>query len=290
MAETSKSGATGDRILLGLLFMAIAMLIMPARDGLAKYMSSSLPVFTIAWGTYCAAAIIVTPIAIRIHGREAILPNGLFSQTLRSLLLVASITTFFFSLRSVSLANAISAYFIGPFFATALAPLVLGERLTWPVILAVGFGFLGVLVALQPDGDFDANILWAVATGLIYALYMLATRVAAGQTAPLASLSYQSLVGVLTLAPLAFVAGIGGMEAFLGLFALIGIVQGASHAMFILAFRLAPASILAPLVYLEIVASVAIGIVAFGDWPGMHTWFGIAIIIGAGCIVALGRE
>ncbi len=276
--------------MLGLALMALAMFIIPVRDGLAKYMSDTLPVFTIAWGTHCAAALIAAPIAIRAHGRDAILPAGLPSQTARTLLLVCAMTMFFFSVRTVPLANAIAAYFVAPFVAATLAPFVLKERLTWSVAAAITLGFVGVIVVLQPDGNFDANILWAIGAGLLFALYMLATRLAARQAPPLVALCYQSVLGALVLTPFALGAGIQGADAFLAFFALIGLLQSLSHGLSIAAFRFAPASVLAPLVYLEIVAAVIVGLVAFGDWPVTQTWIGIGIIIASGSLVTLKRN
>lgn len=278
-----------DRILLGLVLMALAMFLIPIRDGFAKYLTTDLPVFAIAWGTYLSAAVFAVPIALTRHGRAAILPAGLPSQTARTLLLVASMTVFFFSIRTVPLANAIAAYFVAPFVAAALAPLVLKEPLTWKIATAVTCGFVGVLLVLRPEGNFDANILWSVAAGLFFALYMLATRLAARQAPPLAALSYQSFLGAIVLTPFALMAGIDGIEAFLGLFVLVGIFQCTSHGLSIAAFRFAPAGVLAPLVYLEIVAAVIVGLVAFGDWPEPQTWIGIAVIMAAGGLVAIRR-
>ena len=68
-----------DRIFLGLILMALAMFVIPIRDGIAKHMTDVLPVFTIAWGTYVAAAIVAVPIALQRHGREALLPAGIRS-------------------------------------------------------------------------------------------------------------------------------------------------------------------------------------------------------------------
>ena len=279
-----------DRVALGLLLMAAAMFVIPMRDGIAKHMTEALPVFTIAWGTYVAAAIVVVPIAMKLHGREALLPAGLGSQTARTLLLVGSMTVFFFSIRTVPLANAISAYFVAPFVAAALAPVVLSERLTLPIIFAVVGGFIGVIIVLRPDGNFDINILWAVLAGILFALYMLATRLAARLAPPIAALAYQALLGAIVLTPFALWAGLGGITPYLGLFAVIGVLQSLSHGLSIAAFRFAPAGILAPLVYLEIVAAVIVGFFAFGDWPETHTWIGIAIILSSGAFVALNRE
>lgn len=279
-----------DRVLLGLVLMAAAMFVIPLRDGIAKHMTDALPVFTIAWGTYVAAAIVAVPIAIRLHGREALLPAGLKSHTARTLLLVGSMTVFFFSIRTVPLANAISAYFVAPFVAAALAPIVLSERLTFPIICAVVGGFIGVIIVLRPDGYFDANILWAVLAGILFAFYMLATRLAARQAPPMAALAYQALLGALVLTPFALWSGVGEISPYLGWFAAVGVLQSLSHGLSIAAFRFAPAGILAPLVYLEIVAAVVVGFVAFGDWPEAHTWLGITIILCAGALVAIKRS
>lgn len=281
---------TVDRVALGLTLMAAAMFVIPLRDGIAKHMTDALPVFTIAWGTYVAAAVVAVPIAMRLHGREALMPSGLESQTARTLLLVGSMTVFFFSIRTVPLANAISAYFVAPFIAAALAPFVLSERLTLPIICAVIGGFIGVIIVLRPDANFDANILWAVLAGVLFAFYMLATRLAARQASPMAALSYQALLGAIVLTPFALWSGIGEVSSFLGLFAVVGVLQSLSHGLSIAAFRFAPAGILAPLVYLEIVAAVIVGFIAFGDWPDTHTWLGIIVILCSGALVGIKRS
>ena len=103
-------------------------------------------------------------------------------------------------------------------------------------------------------------------------------------------LAYQALLGAIVLTPFALWAGLGGITPNLGLFAVIGVLQSLSHGLSIAAFRFAPAGILAPLVYLEIVAAVIVGFFAFGDWPETHTWIGIAIILSSGALVALNRE
>lgn len=275
---------------MGIVLMALAMCVIPMRDGIAKHLSSSLPVFTIAWGVYCASALMVFPIALRAHGRGALVPNGLASQTARSLLLVGAMTLFFFSVRTVPLANAIASYFVAPFVVAALAPVILREAFSWTVMGAVVFGFIGVLAVLRPDGNFDLNVLWSIAAGVLFAFYMLATRIAAQQVPPMAALSYQCLLGAMVLTPFAFGAGLKDVTTFLGFFLLAGVLQGTSHGLSIAAFRWAPASVLAPLVYIEIVAAVVVGIVVFGDWPTLQTWVGVAIILVAGALVALNRR
>lgn len=279
-----------DRRALGLVLMASAMLLIPMRDGIAKHLSGEISVFVVAWGTYASAALFALPTAWLKHGQAAVLPAGLGSQTARTLLLVISMTLFFFSIRSVPLANAISVFFVAPFVAAVLAPIVLKENTSWQIQASVALGFVGVLIVIRPDTDFDANILWALASGVLFAFYMLATRLAARQAPPLAALSFQCVLGALVLTPFALSAGLPNFQDVFPIFILAGIFQCLSHGLSISAFRFAPAGILAPLVYLEIVGAVIVGLVAFGDWPTPYAWLGIFIIMAAGGIVSVTKR
>ena len=48
------------------------------------------------------------------------------------------------------------------------------------------------------------------------------------------------------------------------------------------AYRVAPATKLAPLIYFQLIAAVLLGWMIFGDLPDSFTWAGLALIIGAG--------
>ncbi len=133
-------------------------------------------------------------------------------------MLVGAITMFFFSVITEPLANAIAADLVAPFAAAALSPIVLKGQFTWAVAGAVSLGFIGVVMVLRPDCNFDAIILWAIGAGLLFALHMLATRLAARKAPPLAALSYRSLLGALVLTLFVLTVGVRGASVFLGLF------------------------------------------------------------------------
>jgi drug/metabolite transporter (DMT)-like permease len=61
-----------------------------------------------------------------------------------------------------------------------------------------------------------------------------------------------------------------------------------AHLLFIRAFASTPATLLAPLTYLEIVGATAVGYVAFGEFPDALTWLGAAVIVASGLTVSLG--
>jgi drug/metabolite transporter (DMT)-like permease len=65
----------------------------------------------------------------------------------------------------------------------------------------------------------------------------------------------------------------------------VGVASAVAHMLMTVALRFAPSATLAPLNYLEIVVSVVLGFLVFGDWPNALTWTGIAVIVGSGLYV-----
>jgi drug/metabolite transporter (DMT)-like permease len=76
-----------------------------------------------------------------------------------------------------------------------------------------------------------------------------------------------------------FPLSIWALLLLMGMFGMVG------HHLILLGFRIAPASLLAPFQYLEIVSATTAGFLLFGDFPSPSKWIGIAMIIGAGLYV-----
>jgi drug/metabolite transporter (DMT)-like permease len=73
----------------------------------------------------------------------------------------------------------------------------------------------------------------------------------------------------------------------LGAMVLMGAIAAGGHFLLIKAFDFAPASLLAPFTYSEIVMTTLLGFVIFGDFPGIWTWAGIAIVIASGIYISI---
>jgi drug/metabolite transporter (DMT)-like permease len=164
-----------------------------------------------------------------------------------------------------------------------LSVAVLKEALTVRKLLSLALGFAGSLVILKPGGSSaDPGLLLAFGSGLFFALYMIATRQASKSSDPVRTLAFQCAVGAVLLTPQAIVTWSVPAAGDVSRFLAMGVCSAVSHILSILAFRLADASTLAPLVYLELIGAGAIGYFAFHDVPGP------SILIGAGLIVAAG--
>lgn len=254
-------------------------------DGLAKHLSADYSPLFIGWVRYAVATIIVLPYALARHGRHVFPSERLGAHMLRTILLVTAMSLYFVAITFIPLATAISAYFIAPIVGMVLSVLILKERMTLVKGISLLLGFAGAMVILQPGSAIDPGILLALASGLCFAFYMIVTRRAALESDPLKTLAFQCAFGALILLPQALYNWSTLAWGDLVFFAGLGIFSLIAHFMLIIAFRLAETSVLAPLVYLELVGAAVIGYLAFNEVPGSVTIAGAALIVFAGLIL-----
>jgi len=274
----------------GIGLMVLAMLSIPLVDGVAKHLSAEHSPLFISWARYAVASLIVLPIAFLRSGRNIFPQQRLGSHLVRTLFLMAAMTLYFLSIARIPLATAISAYFIGPIVATVLAIVWLGEAFTVRKAIALLLGFGGAMFILRPTGTIDPGIVLALASGVCFGCYMVVTRHASASSDPFKTLTFQCVVGAFILLPQALYAWSPTLGGALPFFVLMGVLSVTSHLLSITAFRHADASTLAPLVYLELVASAVVGFYVFGDLPGPHVWIGAAIIVIAGLLLLQRRR
>ncbi len=278
--------ARSSNTLHGIALMSVAMLLIPFVDGLAKHLSAAHSPLFISWARYAIAAAIVLPAAVMVHGRAALPRKRLGPHILRTTLLVTSMSLYFLAIARLPLATAISAYFIGPVIAALLGVVLLKERFSVQKAVALFLGFGGALLVLGPGRELDAGIVFALGSGVFFALYLVATRVASRQENPLRTLAFQCALGALILTPQAIWTWSLPETAELPLFAALGGLSALSHVLSIAAFRYAETSTLAPLVYLELVGTCAIGFFVFSEVPGLSVWVGAGVIVAAGLLLA----
>ncbi|QYX57678.1 EamA family transporter [Roseovarius sp. SCSIO 43702] len=279
-----------DRLTLrGIALMSVAMLGILLVDSIAKFLSAEYSPLFISWARYAVASAIVLPLAFHRHGRHVFPAEQRGAHLVRTAFLVTAMTLYFLAIARIPLALAVSAYFVGPVIAVVLSALFLRETLTRLKLASLGLGLVGSMVILRPGGTLEPGILLAFGAGLFFALYLIATRQASQTSDPIRTLAFQCVVGTFLLVPqAALTATLPGTDA-LAFFAALGLLSAIAHILTIMAFRLADASTLAPLVYLELVGAAGVGFLAFGEVPGPATVLGAALIVLAGVILATGR-
>jgi drug/metabolite transporter (DMT)-like permease len=274
--------AAGLRARRGVLLMTCAMLAIPVVDGLAKHLTATYSPLFLGWMTYTSASLIVLPVTAATHGRRLFPIRSRHLHFLRAVLLVTAMTLYYLAIARIPLATAVSAYFVAPIIAVPLAVLILKERMTPMKGLSLALGFAGSMIILRPGGVLDVGLLFAFGSGVVFAFYLIVTRMIARDSDPLRMLAFQCVTGVVLLTPQALLFWSEPAWWDFVFFAGLGVFSAASHLMSIAAFRLTDASTLAPLVYVELIGATLIGYLAFGDIPDLTT------LAGAGCIVSAG--
>lgn len=270
--------------------MTLAMLTIPAVDGLAKYLSSNYSPLFIGWARYAVACAVIVPFAAVRHGTRMFPSERIGAHLMRTIFLMIAMTLYFMSVARIPLATAATASFISPIIAVILAIWILKERLTARKVLSLILGFGGALAVLRPGAEFEPGVLLALATGLFFAFYMIATRMASEHSDPLKTLTFQCVAGAMLLAPQAAWSWSAPSHGDLKFFVAIGVLSVISHGLSIAAFQKAEASTLAPLVYIELIGSTLIGYFVFGDIPGVSTLLGAGLIVAAGLLLVERRS
>ena len=270
--------------LLGIGLMCAALFFFACLDTVAKWLTTSLPILEVVWARY-ASHFFISLLVVNPWTMPGLMKTQRpWLQIGRSALLFASTACNFVALRYLQLDQTATISFTTPFIIALLAGPLLGEWIHWRRWLAIIVGFCGVLLVTRPGfGGIHPAAIFSLISMICYALYNLMTRFLAGQDTTGTTAFYTALVGFLAASvplPAVWVTPteplvIVGMIA-VGAFGWIG------HLFLIVAHRYAPAPVLAPYIYTQLVWYVAGGFLVFGELPNGFTLAGAAIVTASG--------
>src|SRR4051794_29795026 len=273
--------------------MCLAASMFPFINASAKLLTADYSVPQVVWARFAGHLVVVLLAFLPGRGWRLLRPRRPAIQIGRGALLVGSTLFFISGIGGVPLATASAILFTTPVTVAAVSGPLLGERVgakTWAAILV---GFVGVLVIIRPGAaPLSGSVLCMLGASACYAMYQLVTRRTRDLDSPETGIVYVALVGtvVASLAvPFFFTLPRSLLDVLL--FCALGFFGGFGHYILMRAFQLAPASVLSPLGYSELVTATILGWLVFGTIPDAYTWLGAAIIIVSGIAVAsLGRR
>lgn len=288
--DTRVTGAMG--------IMVAAMLIVPMMDVLAKLLAThhGMAPVSIVWIRFAGQAALLAAVIPFAIGLGGLWSRNKLVNLARGMLVGSAVSFFFVAIKYLPLADAIAIFFVEPLVLMLLSSIFLGEVVGWRRNVAAGVGFAGALFIIQPSYEvFGAKALLPLATAVLFAIYLILSRKLGQREHPLTMQLWAGIGGVIVCSAFLAVGETMGMEDFSVTFPqdmsavqlLIGIIFIATgaHLLIVIAFSRAPASILAPFQYLEIVTMTVAGYMFFGDFPDALKWFGIALIIGSGLYI-----
>ncbi len=245
--------------LVGIGLVSLAYLLFTLLDGSAKWLVGSMPVIMVVWLRFVMHA-------------------------LRALMFIGMTGINFWALQYLQLTVTSSIFFTVPILIALISTVFLGERLDALRWMAIGAGFIGVLVIVRPgSAGFHPAMLGSLVNAVIYAVFMLMTRRLAAYETP-ETIQYLPAVGAAVLLTPFAIAGWEWPDTASEwtVVCLLGVFGAVGHYFLAAAHRYAQASVTAPFQYQQVVYMAVFGYVVFGDVPASAVWIGAAIVVTSG--------
>jgi len=286
--KASQDKAATMRPLLGIGFVVLATVIFAWQDAITKTLVSEYPVgFILAvryWAFLLAGFFLMASaqggVRANIKTRRPVL------QCVRSLMLVLDLLMAGFAFRYLGVAEVTALYQAYPLFGTILAALFLNETVGWRRYLGLGVGFIGILIMLRPGaGVLSHGALYALSTSMLFATYIILTRLVSHVDGPQTSFFYAGVVGTVIMTAGMPFFWVNMATADLWLLGLLCLTSISGHFCMIKALSMASVTLIQPFNYLQLVWSVFVGFIVFGDMPDSLTLVGASIVVASGIFV-----
>lgn len=270
---------------LGILLMIATTFVFAVQDGISRHLAENYNVIMIVMIRYWFFAAFVITIATRQSGsiRAAAATQQPVLQIFRGTLLATEICVMVSAFVLLGLVESHAIFACYPLLIAALSGPVLGENVGWRRWVAIGIGFIGVLVILQPGYTvFAPAAAIPLLSAFMFALYGLLTRYAARKDSTATSFFWTGTSGAVLMT----VIGIWYWEPMTAYdwrwMTALCITGALGHWLLIKTYEVAEASAVQPFAYLQLVFASAIGIFLLGETLRPNVAIGAAIVVGAG--------
>lgn len=290
VTPTGASPVLGSGVVLGIAMMMLGILLFVLNDVLGKWLVTTYTVGQVLLIRSIFAIVMLSPMIWREGVRRVATPPRPGLQLLRVVFSTAEVAAFYWAVAYLPLADVVTFYLAGPIWVTALSGPLLGEKVGLRRWLAVLVGFVGVVIAMRPTSAvLGLPSLIGLTGSFFFALLMITTRQLRG-TPDTTLVTWQVLAAMaagLVAAPFGWITPSPVDFLLLGL---LGVVATLGHMCVNRSLKLAPAAVVVPYQYTQIVWAVLMGWLFFGDSPGLELIVGSAIIIGAGLYLFLAEQ
>lgn len=270
---------------LGIWLMTATAFVFAMQDGISRHLAGEYNVLMVVMIRYWFFAAFVVVVAARQAGgiRAAAATRQPALQIFRGVLLALEVCVMVTAFVLLGLVEAHAVFAVYPLLIAALSGPLLGERVGWRRWVAIGVGFLGVLIILQPGfGVFQVAALVPLLSAFMFALYGLLTRYAARRDSAAVSFFWTGTVGAVTMT----LVGVWFWEPmapgdwiWMGLLCL---TSAFSHWLLIRTYEVAEASAVQPFAYLQLPFAAALGMLVFGEALRGNVALGAGVVVGAG--------
>jgi drug/metabolite transporter (DMT)-like permease len=265
--------------------MLLATCCFGCLDTMSKFLVAHYPASALVWLRYVMQTLVMMAIFLPRMGLHLVRTSSPGLQLARGLMLVFSSVVFVVALAHMQIAEVASIVFLAPIIVALAGGPLLGERVGVRTWFALAGGFAGVLLIIRPGGA--AFTWWALlplACAFLFAGYQILTRRLAGHDDPVATLFFPGLIACFVIPPVfpGSIASVPAVPLHAALLGAVGVLGAVGHFLLIRAHALAPATLLAPFGYTQLLVVLALGWLVFGELPDAFALAGIALIAGSG--------
>ena len=259
------------------------------HDVVVKLLGETYSSFQIMFFSGLMGFPLVTMMLMGDRKDGTLIPRHPWWSILRSVFAVATGVMGFFAFSQLPLATCYAIFFAMPLLITLLAIPMLGERVGIRRGVAVVVGLFGVLIVLRPGAgdDFSTGHLAAIGAAVTGAMTSVIVRKIGGEERSVVLMLYPMVLTFFAMGavmPFVYVPmpvdhlGLTAVMAFLGMLGALGIIA---------AYRAAPAVIVAPMQYSQILWAALYGWLFFEETVDLYTALGSAVIIASGIYIVL---
>ena len=276
---------TAQNTRLGIWLMVATTFVFAMQDGISRHLAGEYNVLMVVMIRYWFFAAFVMAVAARKAGglRAAAATSQPGVQIFRGVLLATEICVMVLAFVMLGLVESHAIFTSYPLLVAALSGPILGEKVGWRRWTAIGVGFVGVLIILQPGFRvFQIEALVPLASAFMFALYGLMTRYAARRDSAATSFFYTGTVGAVVMT----IIGIWFWEPMQGSdwvwMAVLCVTGALGHWLLIKTYDVAEASAVQPFAYLQLVFAATLGITVFGESLEWNVALGAVLVVSAG--------
>lgn len=272
----------------GALYMMAASFVFSVSYSFIKVLTRELGFWEAAFLRGAFGTLLLTFIILRARqpwlghreNRRPVLARGFFGGV--------AMILYFWALQTTTLANASSLHYAHPLFTVFLAVPLLKERLHWKKTLLVVCAMAGVLLIVQPSPDtMDWGALPALVSAFFASLAYISIRSVAGREHWAPIVNSLSVFTLMLSAPMTLASWKTPAPRLWAFIAAAGVGTTVAQYLMTMAYKLQEASTVAAFSFTSILWSTAIGMIMFGEIPGIWETAGILVLFAS--LVALVR-
>ena len=292
----------------GIVLIMIAMSLFAIQDSLIKFIFEQSSLYEIFFGRYLIAAIILFAYLTFKKQKVSLKTHYPVLTFIRVSLHFIAFSTFFISITYMQLATANALFFSCPFFVSIFAKFFLKEFIGIRRWLAIAFGFMGVLIVLNPNfSNFEYRNLLPVLSALLYAASMTITKYTSDKDDVNTQLYYFYLIALILCGIIYLFMGDGQFNntsfdpttqfIFREWFSnfdytwkfilFFGAAASIAFVCIFSAYIIASPSVVSLFEYSLIIMSMIPGYFLFNEIPSLRTLLGVVCIISAGVYIYL---